>query len=94
MEQYDPTKDSWRAVSPMREKRINFGAASVCGFVYAVGGHNGVAYLSSMERYDPYTDQWTAVTGMGQPRTGKERRINVLQYHYIENWPDRLWSMD
>ena len=56
--------------APMFEKRINFAMSSLCGFLYVVGGHNGVAYLSSMERYDPHTNQWTRVAGMGTPRTG------------------------
>ena len=83
VERYDPVLDSWSKVASMSEKRINFGAASVCGFLFVVGGHSGVAYLSSCERYDPITDQWTTVKGMGQPRSGRIES-NVLFKHTFD----------
>lgn len=46
------------------------GVGAACGFLYAVGGHNGSIHLSSTERYDPVTDQWSLVTSLGIPRTG------------------------
>lgn len=39
-------------------------------FVYAVGGNDGVASLSSVERFDPHLNKWTAVSEMGQRRAG------------------------
>lgn len=38
--------------------------------VYAVGGNDGVASLSSVERYDPHLDKWIEVKEMGQRRAG------------------------
>lgn len=57
-------------VTPMVEKRINYGAGVACGCLFVVGGHNGCSNLSSVERYDPVGDQWTNVTGIDRPRTG------------------------
>lgn len=39
-------------------------------FVYAVGGNDGVASLSSVERYNPHLNKWTEVCEMGQRRAG------------------------
>ncbi len=40
------------------------------GYVYAVGGNDGVASLSSVERFDPHLNKWTDVREMGQRRAG------------------------
>jgi len=39
------------------------------GALYAVGGHDGWSYLSSVERYDPDTDVWTHVASTSAPRS-------------------------
>ena len=39
------------------------------GALYAVGGHDGWSYLSSVERYDPATQLWTHVAPMSAPRS-------------------------
>lgn len=72
VERYDPSKDSWEMVAPMANKRINFGVGVMLGFIFVVGGHNGVSHLSSIERYDPHLNQWTACRPMNEPRTGEE----------------------
>lgn len=71
VERYDPSKDSWEMVAPMADKRINFGVGVMLGFIFVVGGHNGVSHLSSIERYDPHQNQWTACRPMNEPRTGE-----------------------
>ncbi len=38
------------------------------GKLYAVGGHDGSSYLSSVERYDSKTNKWEAVASMGTQR--------------------------
>jgi len=45
------------------------GAAVLGGPLYAVGGHDGWSYLSSVERYDPETEVWTHVASMSAPRS-------------------------
>lgn len=72
VERYDPSKDSWEMVAPMANKRINFGVGVMLGFIFVVGGHNGVSHLSSIERYDPHQNQWTACRPMNEPRTGEK----------------------
>lgn len=72
VERYDPAKDSWEMVAPMADKRINFGVSVMLGFIFVVGGHNGVSHLSSIERYDPHQNQWTVCRPMTEPRTGEE----------------------
>ncbi|KTF70894.1 hypothetical protein cypCar_00050136, partial [Cyprinus carpio] len=69
VERYDPSKDSWDMVASMADKRINFGVGVMLGFIFVVGGHNGVSHLSSIERYDPQQNQWTACRPMNEPRT-------------------------
>lgn len=39
-------------------------------FMYAVGGNDGVASLSSVERFNPHLNKWTEVSEMGQRRAG------------------------
>ena len=44
---------------------------SACqSYVYAVGGNDGVASLSSVERFNPHLNKWTEVNEMGQRRAG------------------------
>lgn len=38
--------------------------------MYAVGGNDGIASLSSVERFDPHLNKWTDVREMGQRRAG------------------------
>lgn len=38
--------------------------------MYAVGGNDGVASLSSVERFDPHLNKWSDVREMGQRRAG------------------------
>lgn len=38
--------------------------------MYAVGGNDGVASLSSVERFNPHLNKWTEVSEMGQRRAG------------------------
>lgn len=72
VERYDPSRDSWETVAPMADKRIHFGVGVMLGFIFVVGGHNGVSHVSSIERYDPHQNQWTVCQPMKEPRTGRK----------------------
>lgn len=48
----------------------NFCTTVFQNHVYAVGGNDGVASLSSVEKYDPHLDKWIEVKEMGQRRAG------------------------
>ncbi|XP_073465030.1 LOW QUALITY PROTEIN: kelch-like protein 28 [Aquarana catesbeiana] len=82
VERYDPAKDSWEMVAPMADKRINFGVSVMLGFIFVVGGHNGVSHLSSIERYDPHQNQWTVCRPMTEPRTGVGAAV-IDNYLYV-----------
>ena len=43
----------------------------VCqGYLYAIGGNNGVASLDTCERYDPHLNKWTLIEPMKKRRAG------------------------
>nr|KAF6387188.1 kelch like family member 28 [Myotis myotis] len=82
VERYDPSKDSWEMVASMADKRIHFGVGVMLGFIFVVGGHNGVSHLSSIERYDPHQNQWTVCRPMKEPRTGVGAAV-IDNYLYV-----------
>lgn len=43
-------------------------AAVVDDHLYAVGGHSGSSYLSTVQRYDPCSDEWEEVIHMTTSR--------------------------
>lgn len=51
-------------------KSVACSVFSMQNHVYAVGGNDGVASLSSVERYHPHLDKWVEVKEMGQRRAG------------------------
>lgn len=66
----------------MADKRINFGVSVMLGFIFVVGGHNGVSHLSSIERYDPHQNQWTVCRPMTEPRTGEGKKVKYRIISY------------
>ena len=56
----------------MSTRRSSVGVAILNGYLYAVGGYDGVARqcLNSVERYDPVSDEWSIVEPMNQRRSG------------------------
>ena len=46
------------------EQRSGAGAAALGGFVYVVGGYDGIRQLNSIERYDPEKNSWKLVCPM------------------------------
>ncbi|NXB71997.1 NS1BP protein, partial [Donacobius atricapilla] len=62
VECYDPEKDSWTFIAPMRTPRARFQMAVLMGQLYVVGGSNGHSDdLSCGEMYEPEIDDWTPV---------------------------------
>ncbi len=72
VEAYDPATDTWTTKAPMPTPRLMFGAATVNGIIYAVGGQEpGVnSWLATVEAYDPAADSWTTKAPMPTPRFG------------------------
>lgn len=44
--------------------------ASLGGYLFAIGGHDGKAYLNTAEMYSLSTDSWTMVASMKTSRAG------------------------
>lgn len=40
------------------------GVASLSGYIWALGGHDGLSIFDSVERYDPRTDTWVKMESM------------------------------
>ena len=68
---YSETKQ-WVNVASMSTRRSSVGVAVLNGYLYAVGGYDGVARqcLNSVEKYDHQTDEWTQTEPMNQRRSG------------------------
>lgn len=48
-----------------KKKMLTFILISLfLGFIYALGGHDGLSIFDSVERYDPSTNTWTEATSM------------------------------
>lgn len=59
---YDPQTNQWSCdVSPTTSCRTSVGVAVLDGFLYAVGGQDGVQCLNHVERYDPKENKWAKV---------------------------------
>jgi hypothetical protein len=69
VEFYDPGTNVWTLITPMLSRRSGTGAVSFNGFLYAVGGYDGVNRLRTCERYDPKEKKWTRIAVMNSPRS-------------------------
>ena len=70
-ERYDPQTNQWSAeVAPTSSCRTSVGVAVLDGFLYAVGGQDGVSCLNHVERFDPKENKWTKVSSMMTRRLG------------------------
>nr|WEX30600.1 Kelch-like protein 39b-A-3 [Carassius gibelio] len=62
VECYDPKKDCWTFIAPMRTPRARFQMAVLMGELYVMGGSNGHSdELSCGEMYNPKVDEWIQV---------------------------------
>jgi kelch-like protein 18 len=48
----------------MMKFRSAGGVAALNGYVYALGGHDGLSIFDSVEKYDPAKNIWTKVASM------------------------------
>lgn len=63
---YDPQTNQWSCdVAPTTSCRTSVGVAVLDGFLYAVGGQDGVQCLNHVERYDPKENKWSKVSETG-----------------------------
>lgn len=62
LNRYDPQTNQWSCdVAPTTSCRTSVGVAVLDGFLYAVGGQDGVQCLNHVERYDPKENKWAKV---------------------------------
>ena len=57
-------------MAPMHVCRGGVGLSALGGYLFAVGGHDGKAYLNTAEIYNPNTDSWSPVASMATSRAG------------------------
>ncbi|KAK7939551.1 hypothetical protein WMY93_002877 [Mugilogobius chulae] len=60
---YSPDSNKWKAISEMKERRMECGAVAINGCIYVSGGYSYSkgTYLQSIEKYDPELDSWEIV---------------------------------
>ncbi len=62
---YDPAADTWSAAPSMSTSRYALTAiAAPDGRIYAIGGSDGTAYLSSVEAFDVANQTWQSVSAL------------------------------
>lgn len=64
VESFSPLTNRWTSVASMNKRRRGAEAGESGGYLYVVGGCNGIngsVHLASIERYDPQTNTWTVV---------------------------------
>ena len=88
----------WVNVASMSTRRSSVGLAVLNGFLYAVGGYDGVARqcLNSVERYDSEADEWSPVEPMTQRRSGAAVAVLENMVYAIggHNGPDIRKSVE
>ena len=70
MHRYDPETNEWSFEQSMQVCRGGVGLASLGGYLFAIGGHDGKCYLDSAEMYDPQVGAWSQVASMKTSRAG------------------------
>jgi hypothetical protein len=69
MERYNASSGKWGTAAAMGTGRFSFGACSVAGNVYVIGGCYGdFNLLASVEKYSPLSDTWSVVASLTEAR--------------------------
>ena len=69
VEQFNPTKNTWKVLAPMPACRRGVGVGILNGLLYAVGGSDGVQALRLAECYDPLSNSWRRIADMNEKRS-------------------------
>ena len=78
VEKYDPERNSWSYVSPLKEARSEPGCVYWSGKIYAIGGIDNSGFqTSSCEVYSPNTDEWEGIAQLLYPHSGVNNVIIV-----------------
>ncbi len=76
VERYDPQSNVWQRVASMGTKRLGVSVAVLGGYLYAIGGSDGLLPLNTVERYDPKTNRWTPA----QPMITRRKHLGSAVY--------------
>jgi len=67
--EYDPAKNTWRALPWMKAARGSVGVAAIGGRIHAIGGRGtDRVVVNTHEVYDPATNKWTEAAPLPQAR--------------------------
>lgn len=69
VESYDPETNNWEILPHMLTRRSGVSCVSHRGFIYAIGGFNGLSRMKSGERFDPTKNIWTNIKEMSNQRS-------------------------
>lgn len=95
VERFDPETDTWAVMSPMKKPRCGVGVAVLNNVLYAVGGHDGEAYLNSIECYHPREGIWK--TDDVPPLRSTRTSVGVATqygYLYVIGGQESQYSLD
>jgi hypothetical protein len=68
MEQYDTASGAWSTKAAMGTGRSEFGACTLAGEAYVIGGLDEQNVLSSVEKYSRSSDTWSTVAPLPEAR--------------------------
>ena len=81
--------NSWTLGAEMPTPRQMLSAASDGKVMYAVGGTDGTADLSTVEAYDPAADTWTSLPGL--PQASSDLGVAIAD---ADSWPSGVCPQD
>lgn len=78
IEQYCLRRDTWKQVSTMSGRRLQFGVAVLDGRLYVVGGRDGLKTLNTVECYNPHSKTWSVMPPMSTHRHGLGEHVRFI----------------
>ncbi|KAK3752242.1 hypothetical protein RRG08_047098 [Elysia crispata] len=69
VERFDPLTGAWVTGEPMSTMRSRVGVTVLKGYLYAIGGYNGMERLDTVELHDPVAKTWSRVAAMNCKRS-------------------------
>jgi N-acetylneuraminic acid mutarotase len=87
---YDPKTDAWTLVSSISSPRDSIGVCLLGDKLYAVGGYDGMQYLSDVECYDPQTNEWSKVGIDGRQVRIDKDTSNIYMLVVVSPW---MWPV-
>ncbi|XP_073231254.1 kelch-like protein 25 [Porites lutea] len=70
VEHFDPSLGRWNEVNIPDKVAYSSAAVTMHGFLYVVGGKDGIGNQCTVQKYNPDTNQWLKVCPLSTPRSG------------------------